>query len=754
MRKFAGCTSGLLLLVLGLGPVPGAAGAGDSDLPNGPSGSLRLVLRAPTYRLIEAQDGQRIELDGFGYLQQPGRPMLPQRESLILLPPGARATGIEVEPLDSRAIPGTFRIVTTPWFPVLSPLPGAAEAAERRAADWKATRQSAYADESAYPTEIARIAGAGTLRKYSYVRVAFRPFAYHAASGRLILHSRVRVTVRYEIPSLGEAEARQAERLRNDGAADETAARLFVNFETLRDAYQSGDGKRSRRDDDPHHDYVIITTMGLSKSITFSGFVDWKSSLGFDVRIVHTTDPEIAGQAGSDLAQRIRNFLRAHYAAWGIEHVLLVGGIEDVPMRSCYPDPQNHVHDPSNPGVGPGDVPTDVYYSDLSFPDSESWDLDGDGYYGEYGQDLPDLLAEVNVGRIPISDPDRITYTLDKLVRVEQDTGAWKRQALHAGAILFFANQNGMEIPLRDGAVCLHEIESYGMQDWTVSRYSEQEGLVTSLFDWPALSQAAFLSDWDGGSYGFVNWAGHGWPDGVSRTVWTWDDGDGIPETDGSDGFWSPSMISDSVVLQDDFPSIVCAVSCDVGYPDPNAYGNLGINLLTHPARGAAAAVISATRYAHVSRDWPAEPGGAETTCSDLNRFLVAGPGGARLLGAALHESKFLAHVQHGWEDYPEYRNYFDYNLYGDPAMDWRGAGARTGNLLRNSETTSVDPPTPGVETLLPLDPAEDLHVADFVAGDSVVDPGPDCPLVFYAVDAPVRIWLSRTESGEIRIDF
>ena len=63
------------------------------------------------------------------------------------------------------------------------------------------------------------------------------------------------------------------------------------------------------------------------------------------------------------------------------------------------------------------------------------------------------------MGRIPASSNERITYTLDKLVRVEQDTGEWKRHALHAGAILFFANQNGSGIPLRDGATCVDEIE-------------------------------------------------------------------------------------------------------------------------------------------------------------------------------------------------------------------------------------------------------------------------------------------------------
>ena len=718
-------------------------------------GSLQIVLQSGLYQLEEVRGEVRIEVEGFDHLKQPGRPMLPEKETLILLPPGARAHSLDVVPFGTRKLPGSYRIAPTPTFPVLSPLPGAAELAERQETEWREARRAAYADDGAYPGEIARIVGSGMLRKYSYVRVAFRPFTYHAASGRLIHHPRARVRVDYTIPDAQGAEARQADRLLPDTVADERAAELFVNFDDWSAAYASkGTMADAWRDGEPHHDYVIITAMLLQPAITNSQFPAWKSSLGHDVRIVLTNDPEIADQPGQDLEQRIRNFLREYYVDWGIEHVLLVGGITHVPMRHCFPDPDNHTYDPSYPGVGPGDVPTDHYYADLSLPDSESWDSDGDGYFGEYGDDTPDLLADVNVGRIPTSDPSRIAYTLNKLVRVEQDTGAWKHQALHAGSIFFYENQNNSGIPFRDGAVCLNEIERDVMQGWTMSRMTEREGLVPSVYDWPPISLAAFLSDWNTGTYGFVNWAGHGWSHSVSRTIWVWDDGDGIPETDGSDGFSNPEIIGDWVTLEDDYPSIVCAVSCNVGYPDDNPYGNLGINLLTHPSRGAASAVIASSRYAHVTFDWPAQRGGAETNCHEFNHFAIAGPGGPRLLGAALHDSKFFAHVNYGWDSYPEYRNYYDYNLYGDPAMDWRGAGERTGNLLRNADVTALDPPAPDVGTLLPLDPVEDLHVANFVAGSVDSDPGPGCPLVFYAIDAPVRIWLRLTESGEIRIDF
>jgi hypothetical protein len=668
--------------------------------------------------------------------------MLPEKEMLVLLPPGARVQSLAIEELKSKLIPGRFKIAPTPPLLPLAKSDYASDPLKIEMAKWEESYRTSFASDDAYPAETVRIVGTGSLRKYSYVRLAFCPFTYHPASGRLIRHDEARIRIDYELSDTKE--------LISDNIADERAAELFVNYDEMKSAYGSTASRRTLQ----HHDYVIVTTSDLVGAITASGFTAWKTTLGFDILTVLTTDPEITEQPGIDLAEQIRNFLRANYGPWGIEYVLLVGDYEDVPMRYCYPDPENHLHDPSNPGIGPGSVPTDHYYADLSLPDSESWDSDHDGFHGELGDDNPDFLAEVSVGRIPTSSAPRITYTLDKLVRVEQDTGAWKRHALHAGAILFFANQNGSGIPLRDGATCVDEIEKQVMGGWTMSRYSEQTGLVISPYPWPQLTLQDFYVDWSTGSYGFVNWGGHGWPDGVARTIWSWDDGDGVPETDGSDGMDSVYFITNGLNMRDDYPSIVCAVSCDVGYPDPNPYGNIGIDLLVGTPIGFASAVVSASRYAAVSGDWPASPGGAESLCYEFNRYAVAAAGGPRRLGDALYESKFFTHFNYGWSGHYEYRNLYNYNLYGDPAMDWRGAPVRTADLLRNTDVTQLDPLLPPLDGCLPMDPAEDQYISDFVAGDADPDSGNGSPLVFYALDSPALIWLEKTPSGEVRIDF
>lgn len=674
MRRKATSSLILAMVVLSIAPAVGSDAHGSSGGRVGPgvrTDRMSVVLESGDYAFARSGDGLRIEMDGFGWLVDPGKPLLPARTFLFLLPPGARAHSVEVANASPVELLGTYQIAPAPQLLPASGRPSRAQSIEEARGEWEAAVEAAYSSDDAYPEEAVRIVAHGSLREYAYVAVSFSPFVYHPQSGRLYHHDAVEAVIHYTRPELAGGSASDVAALVGDRVADFTAARLFENFDELAPLYEAlGGGSRGR---DETHDYVIVSTAALQGGILASQFVDWKTSIGHDIELVLMTDPEIAGQPGADPAERLRNFLRQYYAPWGIEYVLLVGDYAAVPMRYCFPDPTNHAHNPGsswNPG---GSVPTDYYYADLSLSDAESWDLDGDGYHGEYLHDTPDLLAEVAVGRIPTSAPAWITNALDKLVRFEQDTGAWKDRALQGGAILFYENQDHSGLPFRDGAVCLDVIESTILSGWDVSHYCERDGLAPSGYDWPALNQSAFTADWRSGEYGMVNWAGHGSPDGAWRVIWTWDDGDGIFETDGSDGYENEAFVADWASLEDDYPSIVFAVSCNVGYPEPNESGNLGVDLMVRPGLGAAAGVVSASRVAAVTGDWPVTLGGAESMCCEFNRYLIDGPEGPAKVGDALYESKFYCFANYGWDHYQEYWNQYDYNLYGDPALDRRG---------------------------------------------------------------------------------
>ena len=422
-------------------------------------------------------------------------------------------------------------------------------------------------------------------------------------------------------------------------------------------------------------------------AILSSEFLGWKESLGYNVQIAYVDDSRITNRSGRDLAEQIRNFLRENYGIWEIEYVLIIGDYATIPMRYCYPDSGNHSFYPYDPFNFGGEVPTDYYYADLSYEDSISWDYDGDGYYGEYGQDYPDFLADVCVGRIPTSDTAQITYVLSKLVTFEQDTGAWKNQVLHAGAMLFFENQDYSDYPEVDGARILDFIEGDLMDGLTISHYSEREGLDPSEYLWPPLSLGTFNEDWRLGEYGIVNWAGHGSAIGASRLIWLYDDGDSVPE---SPELSMPNFINISSNLDDDYPSIVFAISCLVGYPEPNAYGRLGVDLLTKPSFGSAAGVVSATRGAAVAAYIDSIQGGAGQICYEFNRYMICGPDGPEKVGNALYNSKFYCNQNYPFDHYYEYKNMFDFNLYGDPSLVREGAAAFICGDANSDEAVNV----------------------------------------------------------------
>jgi len=644
-----------------------------------------VTLEAGPYEIADGLSGQEIDMAGFGDIMVPGAPMLPMKRFLIALPPGTRALSVEV--LGSRTIelPGTYRIAPFPEIRLLSGMPRWDEAMRGVRNDWESTNKAIYLSDNPFPESHAWLSGGGTLRKYSYASVAFSPFTYYPETGRLEYRSEIEAAVICGPDKASGMDAESVEALMSDRKADKKASALFANYREVVNLYSVDEPAHAPLADT--YDYVIITTGDLEHAITASGFPTWKTALGYRLRTVLTTDTEIASQPGDDLAERIRNFLRGHYATWGIEYVLLVGDYATVPMRICYPDPAFHVYDPSDPGlVAPG-TPTDYYYADLSHPDALSWDSDGDGYPGEYGQDDPDFLAEVAVGRIPVNDSTRITYTLDKLVAFEQDTGSWKENVLHAGSILFFENQNYSGYPFVDGATLLDSMETGLMSGMTITHMSEQAGIVTSPFPWPPISETAFTGAWGGGEHAYVNWSGHGWSDGAYRTIWAWDDGDGVPEQSNGEMQSHRFIGIGASNMDDDHPSIVFAVSCNVGYPDPNPYGNLGIDLLTLPGWGSSAGIASSSRPAAVAGDWKATGGGTEQICYDFNRYMIVEE---KKVGEALYYGKFYATTYYGWGHIYEYMNLYNYNLYGDPALAVAGATAGLANHISGGFPTSL----------------------------------------------------------------
>jgi parallel beta-helix repeat protein len=605
---------------------------------------VTVTLDAADYQITEDEDGfQMITMKDFGSLSQPGEPWLPGKIFYVALPPLAKVNSVTVDGVAPRELPGTYNIAPMPpMLPWTKPNP---DEVHHIMANWEQRRRESYASEAPYPEEVGQFEGTGGLRKYTFARISFCPFVYYPKSGQLIHYQRASVSINYTAPGMTD----EVVRLLSDRNMEERAAKLLVNYPEASSWYprMAPEGKV----DD--WDYVIIATDSMSASC--DTLKDWKQDLGYDVKVVTTTWIN-ANYAGADIQARIRNFLQDKYldSEWGIEYVLIAGDYNHIPMRVCYPFAADHSTD----------TPTDYYYADLT----GDWDSDGDGFPGENGQDNVDWVAEVYVGRILSNDANATHNICKKMVKFEkEDASSWKYDALLIGAVGWFANEDTSGGPKMDCAELMEDMKTDMLaSNWDYTTMYEKAGLDTCpyLCDMD-LTAANVKSDWSTGTYGVVNWWGHGSEDCAWRKWWETDDGDSIPESDDNEIEWEKFIQnSDAPSLDDNHPSIVYANSCLCGKPETNC---LAQTLLSQGASG----VIAATRVSWGPSTWddPTDGGIGSMDYYFFDELLNHD----KKLGEALFDAKVTYHTQHGlWSS--DWMNLFDFCLYGDPSMIWQGA--------------------------------------------------------------------------------
>ncbi len=82
---------------------------------------LDLLITFPTvddYQIFDNEFGQKIEVDGYNNLLDPGKSMLPSKTIFIAIPPGSSLQSINIQGIGKTLLPGTYRIV-----PVSNPVP-------------------------------------------------------------------------------------------------------------------------------------------------------------------------------------------------------------------------------------------------------------------------------------------------------------------------------------------------------------------------------------------------------------------------------------------------------------------------------------------------------------------------------------------------------------------------------------------------------------------------------------------------------
>jgi len=192
-------------------------------------------------------------------------------------------------------------------------------------------------------------------------------------------------------------------------------------------------------------------------------------------------------------------------------------------------------------------VPTDFYYGELTC----DWDRDGDGLFGEYGDDMTkdncDYQAEAWVGRLPWDNPVIVRNMVDTIIAYETDESERMKKALGAAATLLSPCDSATMVNLA----------RYGFINY--SGYAS-----TALYeDCPLgnpdmeLTRQNFLSTWEVQEPGFVAWFSHG---------------------DSYNAYYNNSLdtfIDVNHLPQIEKPAIAIAAGCTEGNPEVESLGRI-----------------------------------------------------------------------------------------------------------------------------------------------------------------------------------
>lgn len=627
---------------------------------------------APRFNIdMSAGDFQHIEIDnGFSY-GIPGFPDLPTRTFRVAVPPDADPNTITVNyTVTNIEDLGLYDIREIPAL--------AAYVDDRAISGYKA---DIYTKDRFFPEESVEYAGFSRMRKWRIVTVKYTPFQYNPVSKELRAVS-VDVTVDYETFASADSAGGSISTERFDSVMDHRAESMLLNFNESAGWYEkspaaSYDGLSSAS---AAYDYVIITTNAIESASTKLGaFVSYLGGKGFSPLVVTEDDYGVlTGQAPNGTADKIRKWLQNNYVNYGIKYVLLIGNpdpddpsnpsdsVGDVPMKMCWPRRNETTYK---------DSPTDYFYADLT----GNWDLDGDLYYGEYGDDTGaggvDFANEVYVGRIPVySGTANLDSILTKTINygTSSDT-SWRNNALLS---MSYSDASTDGAYLGEGMKNDY-LTTAGFSTWT--QY-QQGGLC-------AVADSSFTSDedlvdgealnrWAANPYGMVWWWGHGSTTGAYVGY-------------SGCGWGGILYASQTPTLDDTHPSFVYQNSCTNGYPESS--GNLGASLL----RNGAIATVSAGRVSwYAVASWGTWLKYFADNASIGYYYGYELSANEKDAGTALFDVKsdMGANLYTYW-DGCHMMNLFDFNLYGDPSISLSSRGS--------AAPASLTPTSPGTGSLI-----------------------------------------------------
>ena len=408
--------------------------------------------------------GQVLEVEGMIPSAEPGAPLLPVMPVQVLLPPGMRAVSVRV--MEAR------RGVVDRYH---NPKPAQHGVPLSRPEEFVLTELSPVATRRAAELPLASLAGQGSLMGYPVADVLIRPF--HWDPDREVLMTLAPSLIELELAPGGLAPPTRG--VEGSRVAQGMVAASVANPQAL-SAYTT-----SPVVDLPWGEYLIVTTEELEGA--FEPLAEYKTVKGIPAAIVNMSYISDA-YSGVDEAQSLRFFLRDIYDDSPPTYVLLAGDTPDVPHRECWSTAEGLT----------GEFAADLYFQDMNdtAPGVDMWDADGDGTWGEIGEDVMDYHPDYILGRAPVETVSQAETFVDKALAWEDgpDTDAWYTSMGFTTGVLWSS-------PYCPGSAGKEKVDTLYTPDWwRIEKHYESEGTQSYSQTMDMLNRGMQL----------VNHAGHG----------------------------------------------------------------------------------------------------------------------------------------------------------------------------------------------------------------------------------------------------
>ena len=292
------------------------------------------------------------------------------------------------------------------------------------------------------------------------------------------------------------------------------------------------------------YDMVIITPEIFSSDL--QPLIDHKNDVG--IKTFLKTTEEIYNQySGVDKPEQIKYFIKDALDTYGIEFVLLVGGLNSIITATPRDDRNQGTEDWYLPvryanvmtSHDPGLI-SDLYYADIYDAEGNfsSWDPNNDGIFASYkssfdrDKDEIDLVPELAVGRLACRSIDEVNTVVNKIITYETTAygSDWVKNFVLIGGDTFDESDGYVEGEI-ETQKSFDYVEGKGynpIRIWASNR--DTGGLVPESED--------IVSSISNGA-GLVHFAGHGSPE-LWNTHWV---GGPFDRSERAEGIWWYHML-------------------------------------------------------------------------------------------------------------------------------------------------------------------------------------------------------------------